>query len=88
MIDKKQKQKIVSEFGKNESDTGSVGVQIALITSRIKYLTEHLNTNKKDHSSKRGLLKLVGQRRSLLRYYQKKDLKAYRILISKLGLRK
>ncbi|WP_029347333.1 30S ribosomal protein S15 [Borreliella garinii] len=88
MIDKKQKQKIVSEFGKNESDTGSVEVQIALITGRIKYLTEHLKTNKKDHSSKRGLLKLVGQRRSLLRYYQKKDLEAYRILISKLGLRK
>ncbi|WP_215537433.1 30S ribosomal protein S15 [Borreliella bavariensis] len=88
MIDKKQKQKIVSEFGKSESDTGSVGVQIALITGRIKYLTEHLKTNKKDHSSKRGLLKLVGQRRSLLRYYQKKDLEAYRILISKLGLRK
>nr|WP_267509414.1 30S ribosomal protein S15 [Borreliella garinii] len=88
MIDKKQKQKIVSEFGKNEGDTGSVGVQIALITGRIKYLTEHLKTNKKDHSSKRGLLKLVGQRRSLLRYYQKKDLEAYRILISKLGLRK
>ncbi|WNZ73917.1 30S ribosomal protein S15 [Borreliella garinii] len=88
MIDKKQKQKIVSEFGKNESDTGSVEVQIALITGRIKYLTEHLKTNKKDHSSKRGLLKLVGQRRSLLRYYQKKDLEAYRMLISKLGLRK
>ncbi|WKC78327.1 30S ribosomal protein S15 [Borreliella turdi] len=88
MIDKKQKQKIVSEFGKNENDTGSVGVQIALITGRIKYLTEHLKINKKDHSSKRGLLKLVGQRRSLLRYYQKKDLEAYRILISKLGLRK
>ncbi|AJA90580.1 30S ribosomal protein S15 [Borreliella chilensis] len=88
MIDKKQKQKIVSEFGKNESDTGSVEVQIALITGRIKYLTEHLKINKKDHSSKRGLLKLVGQRRSLLRYYQKKDLEAYRILISKLGLRK
>ncbi|WNY66218.1 30S ribosomal protein S15 [Borreliella andersonii] len=88
MIDKKQKQKIVSEFGKNESDTGSVEVQIALITGRIKYLTEHLKINKKDHSSKRGLLKLVGQRRSLLRYYQKKDLEAYRVLISKLGLRK
>ncbi|WP_031539515.1 30S ribosomal protein S15 [Borreliella garinii] len=88
MIDKKQKQKIVSEFGKNESDTGSVEVQIALITGRIKYLTEHLKTNKKDHSSKRGLLKLVGQRRSLLRYYQNKDLEAYRMLISKLGLRK
>ncbi|WKC85690.1 30S ribosomal protein S15 [Borreliella lusitaniae] len=88
MIDKKQKQKIVSEFGKNENDTGSVEVQIALITSRIKYLTEHLKINKKDHSSKRGLLKLVGQRRSLLRYYQKKDLEAYRMLISKLGLRK
>ncbi|WKC83849.1 30S ribosomal protein S15 [Borreliella spielmanii] len=88
MIDKKQKQKIVSEFGKNDSDTGSVGVQIALITGRIKYLTEHLKINKKDHSSKRGLLKLVGQRRSLLRYYQKKDLEAYRTLISKLGLRK
>ncbi|SCW26327.1 30S ribosomal protein S15 [Borreliella japonica] len=88
MIDKKQKQKIVSEFGKNESDTGSVEVQVALITSRIKYLTEHLKVNKKDYSSKRGLLKLVGQRRSLLRYYQKKDLEAYRTLISKLGLRK
>ncbi|WPM05547.1 30S ribosomal protein S15 [Borreliella sinica] len=88
MIDKKQKQKIVSEFGKNEGDTGSVEVQIALITGRIKYLTEHLKENKKDYSSKRGLLKLVGQRRSLLRYYQKRDLEAYRMLISKLGLRK
>ncbi|AHH08775.1 30S ribosomal protein S15 [Borrelia anserina] len=88
MISKEQKQRIIVEFGKNSNDTGSVEVQIALITDRIKYLTEHLRINKKDHSSKRGLLKLVGQRRNLLRYYQKKDLEAYRTLIAKLGLRK
>ncbi|ASQ29527.1 30S ribosomal protein S15 [Borrelia miyamotoi] len=88
MVSKEQKQKIITEFGKNSNDTGSVEVQIALITGRIRYLTEHLKINKKDHSSKRGLLKLVGQRRSLLRYYQKKNLEAYRTLIAKLGLRK
>ncbi|AHH11005.1 30S ribosomal protein S15 [Borrelia coriaceae] len=88
MISKEQKQKIIAEFGKNASDTGSVEVQIALITDRIRYLTEHLKINKKDHSSKRGLLKLVGHRRNLLRYYQKKNLEAYRTLIAKLGLRK
>ncbi|AHH04587.1 SSU ribosomal protein S15P [Borrelia miyamotoi FR64b] len=88
MVSKEQKQKIITEFGKNSKDTGSVEVQIALITGRIRYLTEHLKINKKDHSSKRGLLKLVGQRRSLLRYYQKKNLEAYRTLIAKLGLRK
>ncbi|AWG43153.1 30S ribosomal protein S15 [Candidatus Borreliella tachyglossi] len=88
MLSKEQKQKIVSEFGKDTNDTGSVEVQIALITGRIKYLTEYLRVNKKDHSSKRGLLKLVGQRRSLLRYYQRKNLEAYRTLIAKLGLRK
>ncbi|WKC58338.1 30S ribosomal protein S15 [Borrelia sp. P9F1] len=88
MISKEQKQKIVSEFGRSADDTGSVEVQVALITSRIKYLTEHLKVNKKDYSSKRGLLKLVGQRRSLLRYYQNKNLEAYRTLIARLGLRK
>ena len=88
MISKEQKQKIVSEFGKNANDTGSVEVQVALITDRIKYLTEHLRINKKDYSSKRGLLKLVGQRSSLLRYYQSNNLEAYRTLIAKLGLRK
>ncbi|UER67947.1 30S ribosomal protein S15 [Borrelia sp. BU AG58] len=88
MVSKEQKQMIVSEFGRNADDTGSVEVQVALITNRIKYLTEHLRVNKKDHSSKRGLLKLVGQRRSLLRYYQGKDLEAYRTLIARLGLRK
>ncbi len=87
-LTKEKKQEMVKEYGKSETDSGSTEVQIAILTTRIKELTEHLKTHKKDHSSRRGLLKLVGQRRRLLNYLKKKDLDAYRALIEKLGLRK
>lgn len=83
-----QKKKIVEDFGTGEKDTGRTDVQIALITTRIQDLTEHLKTHKKDHHSRRGLLKLVGQRRRLLRYLKRKDLEGYRAVLAKLGLRK
>ena len=79
---------IVSQFGENETDTGNTRVQIALLTQRINDLTSHLRTNKKDHHSRRGLLMLVGRRRRLLNYLQKKDLEGYRALIKELGLRR
>jgi small subunit ribosomal protein S15 len=79
---------IVSQFGANETDTGNTRVQIALLTQRINDLTGHLRTNKKDHHSRRGLLMLVGRRRRLLNYLQKKDLEGYRALIKELGLRR
>jgi small subunit ribosomal protein S15 len=79
---------IVKQFGANESDTGNTRVQVALLTQRINDLTEHLRTNKKDHHSRRGLLMLVGRRRRLLNYLQKKDLEGYRALIKELGLRR
>ena len=79
---------IVSQFGENENDTGNTRVQIALLTQRINDLTQHLRTNKKDHHSRRGLLMLVGRRRRLLNYLQKKDLEGYRALIKELGLRR
>jgi small subunit ribosomal protein S15 len=79
---------IVSQFGANENDTGNTRVQIALLTERINDLTTHLRTNKKDHHSRRGLLMLVGRRRRLLNYLQKKDLEGYRALIKELGLRR
>jgi len=88
MISKERKAEIVKKYGKNEQDTGSTEVQIALLTERINELTEHLKINKKDHHSRRGLLKMVGKRRNLLAYMQKKDLEGYRALIEKLGLRK
>lgn len=88
MISKERKAEIVKAYGKNEQDTGSTEVQVALLTERINELTEHLKINKKDHHSRRGLLKMVGQRRNLLAYLQKKDLEGYRTLIEKLGLRK
>ena len=88
MISKERKAEIVKAYGKNEQDTGSTEVQVALLTERINELTEHLKINKKDHHSRRGLLKMVGQRRKLLAYLQKKDLEGYRTLIEKLGLRK
>ena len=83
-----QKREIVAEFGENEKDTGKSEVQIALLTNRIQELTEHLKKNKKDHHSRRGLLKLVGQRRRLLRYLKRTDLERYRAVLAKLGLRK
>ena len=88
MIAKEKKQAIMAEYGRTPNDTGSPEVQIAVLTARIQELTEHLKLNKKDHHSRRGLLKMVGQRRNLLEYLKKKDLEGYRALIEKLGLRK
>lgn len=88
MLTKERKEEIIKEFGRTENDTGSPEVQIALLTERIKNLTEHLKANKKDHHSRRGLLKMVGQRRGLLDYYAKTDINGYRELIARLGLRK
>ena len=88
MIAKEKKQAIIKEFGRTEGDTGSPEVQIAILTARIQELTEHLKENPKDHHSRRGLLKMVGQRRGMLAYLQKKDLEGYRALIAKLGIRK
>ncbi|MBQ9815383.1 MAG: 30S ribosomal protein S15 [Lachnospiraceae bacterium] len=88
MITKEIKAEIVKEYGKTPSDTGSPEVQIAILTYRIKELTEHLKTHQKDHHSRRGLLKMVGQRRGMLDYLASKDINAYRQLIEKLGIRK
>ncbi len=82
------KREIAGEFGKNEQDTGTTEVQVALLTRRINQLTEHLRTHKHDHHSRRGLLMLVGQRRRFLNYLQKSDLEGYRQLVKDLGLRK
>jgi len=79
---------LVKEFGGSATNTGAVDAQIALSTTRINHLTEHLRTHKKDYGTKRSLLKLVGHRRSLLNYLAKKDIEAYRSLIAKLGLRR
>lgn len=83
-----KKQEIIEKFKTHEKDTGSCEVQIALLTDRILYLTDHFKTHAKDHHSRRGLLKLVGQRRHLLKYLQKKDVNKYRALIQELGIRK
>ena len=88
MISKEKKAAIMKEYARCEGDTGSPEVQIAILTERIRELTEHLKVNKKDHHSRRGMLKMIGQRRNLLAYLQKKDLEGYRALIEKLGLRK
>lgn len=88
MISKEKKAEIIKEFGRTPEDTGSPEVQIAILTERIRELTEHLKVNKKDHHSRRGMLKMIGQRRNLLAYLQKKDLEGYRALIEKLGLRR
>ncbi len=82
------KQEIMKEYAVHEGDTGSPEVQIALLTNRINHLTQHSKENPKDHHSNRGLLKMVGQRRNLLKYLQNKDVERYRSLISRLGLRK
>ncbi len=79
---------IIEKFKTHDTDTGSCEVQIALLTERILYLTEHFKTHSKDHHSRRGLLKLVGQRRNLIKYLQKKDITKYRTLIQELGIRK
>ncbi len=86
-LDQAKKQEIIAQYGRGENDTGSTEVQVALLTERIKYLTEHLKTNKKDHSSRLGLLKLVGQRRRLMRYLRKVDFTRYNTIKEALGLR-
>ena len=88
MITKEQKQGIIKDYKLSDTDTGSPEVQIALLTNRISDLTEHLKTNKKDHASRRGLLKMVSTRASLLKYVSNKDVSRYREIISRLGLRK
>ena len=88
MISKEKKAAIIAEYGRKPGDTGSPEVQIAVLTARIQELTEHLKENPKDHHSRRGMLKMVGQRRGLLEYLKKKDIERYRALIEKLGLRK
>ena len=88
MISKAKKQEIMKEYARFEGDTGSPEVQIAILTKRINDLTEHLKTHKKDHHSRRGLLKMVGQRRNLLNYVMKKDIERYRSIIARLGIRK
>lgn len=88
MLTKEDRAAIVKKFGKNENDTGATEVQVAILTERINYLTDHLKAHKHDHHTRRGLLMLVGQRRRLLNYLMKKDLEGYRTLIKQLGLRK
>ncbi|MGC9518668.1 MAG: 30S ribosomal protein S15 [Desulfuromonadaceae bacterium] len=88
MLATEEKQEIIKEFQTREGDTGSPEVQIALLSRRITELTDHFRTHKKDHHSRRGLLKIVGQRRHLLDYLKKKDIERYRTLISRLGIRR
>lgn len=88
MISKEKKTAIMNEYARTSGDTGSPEVQVAVLTARIQELTEHLKANPKDHHSRRGMLKMVGQRRGLLDYLKKKDIERYRALIEKLGLRK
>lgn len=83
-----RKTELIKEYALHEGDTGSPEVQIALLTERINNLTEHLKANKKDHHSRRGLLKMVGHRRNLLAYLQKVDIERYRSIIARLGIRK
>ena len=85
---KERKQEIISTYRMSETDTGSPEVQIALLTERINHLNEHLKVNKKDHHSRRGLLKMVGKRRSLLNYLERTDIERYRAIVDKLGMRK
>jgi len=87
-LDTEHKKKIIEQFKIHDSDTGSPEVQIALLSARISYLTEHFKVHKKDHASRRGLLKLVGQRRRLLDYLKKQDIERYRSIIKELGIRK
>ncbi|KKK49344.1 hypothetical protein LCGC14_3136000 [marine sediment metagenome] len=88
MLTKTEKDKVIGDFEVHEGDTGSPEVQIALLTKRINDLTEHLKIHRKDHASRRGLLKMVGNRSALLKYVSKKDVNRYREIISRLGLRK
>ena len=88
MLDVEKRKGVIESYRLHETDTGSPEVQIALLSARIEYLTEHFKTHKKDHHSRRGLLKLVSQRRRLLDYVKKKDVERYRSVIQRLGLRK
>lgn len=88
MLDSVKRKEVINNFQLHEVDTGSPEVQIALLSARIEYLTEHFKMHKKDHHSRRGLLKLVGKRRRILDYLKKKDLERYRSVIQRLGLRK
>ena len=86
-ITNEKRLELIKKFGENEKDTGKTEVQVAIYTERIANLTEHLKQNKKDHHTRRGLLKLVGKRRSLLKYLKRKDIERYRTLIKELGIR-
>lgn len=88
MLDVEKRKEIIASYKLHENDTGSPEVQVALLSARIEYLTEHFKTHKKDHHSRRGLLKLVGQRRRLLDYMKERDVERYRNVIQRLGLRK
>ena len=88
MLTQEAKQEIIKKYAVREGDTGSAEVQVAVLTARIQYLTDHLKEHKKDHHSRRGLLKMVGHRRRLLSYLYKTDIERYRSIISKLNLRK
>ena len=88
MLTTEAKLAVIKEYATHEGDTGSPEVQVAILTSRIQYLTDHLKEHKKDHHSRRGLLKLVGQRRNMLDYLRRNDIERYRSLIERLGLRK
>ena len=88
MIAKEKKQAIIAEYGRTANDTGSPEVQIAILSARIQELTDHLKENPKDHHSRRGILKMIGQRRGLLSYLKETDIERYRSLIERLGLRK
>jgi len=88
MLQKEFKTEIITNNARHEGDTGSPEVQIAILTARINQLTEHLKVNKKDHHSRRGMLKMIGKRRNLLKYLQNTDIERYREIIEKLGLRK
>ncbi|CAA7602533.1 30S ribosomal protein S15 [rpsO] [Acididesulfobacillus acetoxydans] len=87
MLDTEQKKEIIAKYQQHEGDTGSPEVQIALLTARIAYLTEHFKLHKKDHHSRRGLLKMVGQRRAMLNYLKELDFNRYRNIVNQLGLR-
>ncbi|MBQ1681607.1 MULTISPECIES: 30S ribosomal protein S15 [Agathobacter] len=88
MISKEKKQAIIAEYARTEGDTGSPEVQVAILSARIAELTDHLKANPKDHHSRRGMLKLIGQRKGLLSYLKEVDIERYRSLIERLGLRK
>jgi len=86
-LTKEQKASIIAEYGKDEKDSGSADVQVALLSQRIKELTEHLKQHPKDHHTRRGLMMLIGKRRGLLKYIKNRDIEEYRTLIAKLGIR-